>query len=88
MSYPADRTYRDVPWVAVQPEHPDNVEAGWTVWTRGLEHNHRIAWIGNLPESELIARYIAVCHNEIIRKSLEAELAWLEAMLEKTDGEP
>lgn len=61
-------TFRDVPWVAVQPEHPDNPEAGWTVWTRGLAVNHRVAWIGNLdgqvgPSSEEIANYLADNHN-------------------------
>lgn len=60
--------YRNVPWVAVQPEHPDNPEAGWTVWTRGLDVNHRVAWIGNLdgqggPSSEEIAHYVADSHN-------------------------
>jgi hypothetical protein len=47
-------------YVAVRPENPSHPEAGWTVWTRGLETNYRMCWVGNLPDSERIASHIAV----------------------------
>ena len=55
--------YRTVPWVAVRPEHPENPDAGWTVWTRELPVNMRVAWVGALPDSEAIAHHLADSHN-------------------------
>jgi hypothetical protein len=47
-------------WKAVPPQ-TDSLSAGWTVWTYG---GIRVAWIGNLPNSQAIAEYLCRSHNE------------------------
>lgn len=53
-------------WVVVAPENPDRSGAGWTIWTRGLSPNARVAWQAQFPGTEAVFDHIVAAHNACV----------------------